>query len=81
MKVGLWKNSVAPPNTTMIARLIHSMVSTLRCFSHTSPICRTVARMATKVAIRIGACAAAMPSPSQPAASACAASGLAPPTL
>jgi hypothetical protein len=41
---------VAPPNTTISAREIHSMVSTLRCLTHTQAICMKVAAMATTVA-------------------------------
>ena len=64
MNVGLWKNRVKPPNTTMIVRLTHNMVSTLRCLTQTMAICANVATIVTAVAIRMGACVKAMLSPS-----------------
>ena len=71
MKVASRSHRVAPPMTTMMARLIHSIRSTLRPRASSQPTCATVATIATAVASRIGACStetAAIPvaAPSRP---------------
>ena len=50
MKVSSCRNSVAPPNTTMMARLTQSMVSTFLPRSLSQPTWAKVAAMATPVA-------------------------------
>ena len=55
MKVSSWNQIVAPPNTTITTRLIHSIVSTLRPRASSPPTCISEATIATAVARRIGA--------------------------
>ena len=51
MKVSSCSNRVAPPNTAMIARLTHSIVSTLPRRSQDQRTWPNVAAMATAVAV------------------------------
>ena len=50
MKLSSCSHRVAPPNSTMMPRLTHIMVSTLWPRSLTQPICPKLATMATRVA-------------------------------
>src|SRR4030065_2003699 len=50
MKVSSCSNRVAPPNTAMMAKLTHSLTSTLPCRNFVQMICTIVAAIATEVA-------------------------------